>query len=74
MATNKYYPESELVQKKQSGELGWLDYVNHHSKEWQDEYVEFCNKRGLSVGDESAEKFVYYKGEELEKALAEGNA
>ena len=74
MATNKYYPESELVQKKQSGEFGWLDYVNHHSKEWQDEYVEFCNKRGLSVGDGSAEKFVDYKGEELEKALAEGNA
>ena len=74
MATNKYYPESELVQKKQSGEFGWLDYVNHHSKEWQDEYVEFCNKRGLSVGDESADKFVDYKGEELEKALAEGDA
>ncbi len=74
MATNKYYPESELVQKKQSGEFGWLDYVNHHSKEWQDEYVEFCNKRGLTVGDESTEKFVDYKGEELEKALAEGNA
>ena len=74
MATNKYYPESELVQKKQSGEFGWIDYVNHHSKEWQDEYVEYCNKRGLSVGDESAEKFVDYKGEELEKALAEGNA
>ena len=74
MATNKYYPESELVQKKQSGEFGWLDYVNHHSKEWQDEYVEFCNKRGLTVGDESAEKFVDYKGEDLEKALSDGNA
>lgn len=74
MATNKYYSESELVQKKQDGEFGWLDYVNHHSKEWQDEYVAFCNKRGLSVGDESAEKFVDYKGEELEKALADGNA
>ena len=61
MATNKYYSESELVQKKQSGEFNWLDYVNHHSK-------------GLSVGDESAEKFVDYKGEELEKALADGNA
>jgi flagellar motor protein MotB len=42
MATNKYYSESELVQKKQSGEFGWLDYVNHHSKEWQNEYADFC--------------------------------
>ena len=79
MATNKYYSESELVQKKQSGEFGWLDYVNHHSKEWQNEYADFCKDRGLSVGglsvgDESAEKFVDYKGEELEKALADGNA
>ena len=55
MATNKYYSESELVQKKQSGEFGWLDYVNHHSKEWQNEYADFCRERGLSVGDESAD-------------------
>ena len=74
MATNKYYPESELVQKKQSGEFGWLDYVKHNSKEWQDEYVECCNKRGMSVGEEGAEKFVDYKGEEIEKELAEGTA
>lgn len=74
MATNKYYSESELIQKKQDGEFGWLDYVNHHSKEWQKEYADFCKDRGLSVGDESAEKFVDYKGEELEKALADGNA
>ncbi len=74
MATNKYYPESELVQKKQSGEFGWLDYVNHHSKEWQDEYAEFCKEHNLYVGDESAEKFVDYKGEELEKGVADGEA
>jgi hypothetical protein len=74
MATNKYYSESELVQKKQDGEFGWLDYVNYHSKEWQNEFADFCRERGLSVGDESAEKFVDYKGEELEKALADGDA
>ena len=43
-------------------------------EEWQNEYADFCRERGLSVGDESAEKFVDYKGEELEKALADGNA
>ena len=29
MANIKYYPEDELVQKVQSGEYGWLDYINH---------------------------------------------
>ena len=30
MASNKYYPEDVLVEKIQSGEYGWLEYVNHH--------------------------------------------
>lgn len=74
MAAVKYYPESELVQKLQDNEFGWLDFVNHHSKEWQDEYKDFCERNGLTVGDASADKFVNYKGEELEKALAKGDA
>ena len=37
MASNKYYPEDVLVEKIQSGEYGWLEYVNHHSAEWQEE-------------------------------------
>ena len=51
MANIKYYPEDELVQKVQSGEYGWLDYINHHSPEWQEEYTEFCNERNLVVND-----------------------
>jgi hypothetical protein len=74
MAAVKYYPESELVQKLQSGEFGWLDYVNHHSREWQEEYADFCKRNDLSIGEESAERFFDYKGEELEKALATGDA
>lgn len=57
MANIKYYPEDELVQKVQSGEYGWLDYINHHSPEWQEEYTEFCNERNLVVNEESAEDF-----------------
>ena len=41
MAATKYYPEDELVEKFQSGEYGWIDYVNHHSPEWQEEYTAF---------------------------------
>ena len=66
MANVKYYPEDELVQKVQNGEYGWLDYVNHHSPEWQEEYTAFCKERNLVVNEESAEEFVYWKGEQME--------
>ena len=66
MANIKYYPEDELVQKVQSGEYGWLDYINHHSPEWQEEYTEFCNEGNLVVNEESAEDFIEWKGELIE--------
>lgn len=66
MANIKYYPEDELVQKVQSGEYGGLDYINHHSPEWQEEYTEFCNERNLVVNEESAEDFIEWKGELVE--------
>lgn len=66
MANIKYYPEDELVQKVQSEEYGWLDYINHHSPEWQEEYTEFCNERNLVVNEESAEDFIEWKGELIE--------
>ena len=66
MANIKYYPEDELVQKVQSREYGWLDYINHHSSEWQEEYTEFCNERNLVVNEESAEDFIEWKGELVE--------
>ena len=74
MAERQYYPESELVQKLQTGEYGWLQFVNHHSKEWKDEYLAYCKANKLVMNDESAERFVNDKGEMLEKALAEGEA
>ena len=74
MASNKYYPEDVLVEKIQSGEYGWLEYVNHHSAEWQEEYESYCLKTGLCICEESAEQFVHHKDEELEKAIENGEA
>ena len=50
MAQNEYYPEEVLVGKMQSGEYGWLDYVNHFSADWQEEYARYCEEKGLAVG------------------------
>ena len=54
MAQQKYYPEEILVEKMQSGEYGWLDYINHFSAEWQEEYAHYCEEKGLSVCEDSA--------------------
>ena len=74
MADNKYYTEDELVEKMQSGEYTWLDYINHHSKEWQDEYEAYCLSHQLSICEESAEQFVHYKDRQLEEAMERGDA
>ncbi|MFK2174054.1 hypothetical protein ACIXIP_07545 [Bacteroides fragilis] len=74
MAQQKYYPEEVLVEKMQNGQYGWLDYVNHFSAEWQEEYARYCEEKGLMVGDDSAEAFVRYKDEQLETAMERGDA
>ena len=71
MAQQKYYPEEVLVEKIQNG---WLDYVNHFSAEWQEEYARYCEEKGLMVGNDSAEAFVRYKDEQLETAMERGDA
>ena len=74
MRKGPYYSEDILVEKMQRGEYDWLDYVNHFSEEWQDEYEENCRESSLSIGNETAEQFVNYKSQQLEEAMDEGNA
>ena len=68
MEQGKYYPEEILIEKLESGEYGWLDYVN------QEEYLRYCRENGLLTGDSSAEAFVHFKDKELEAALEAGEA
>ncbi|MCS3073335.1 hypothetical protein NXV82_17750 [Bacteroides thetaiotaomicron] len=74
MAQHQYYPEEVLIEKMQSGEYGWLDYVNHFSAEWQEEYARYCEERSLAIGNDSASEFVRYKDEQLEAAMEVGEA
>ena len=67
MRKGPYYTEDILVEKMQSGEYGWLDYVNHFSEEWQNEYQAWCLENEKSISVETAEEFVHYKDEQLEK-------
>ena len=74
MAQNEYYPEEVLIEKMERGEFGWLDYVNHFSPEWQEEYTQYCKEQTLEVNNESAAKFVRFKNEQLEAAKESGEA
>lgn len=71
MANKEYYPEDELVQKFQDGEFGWVDFVTHHSPEWDEEYTAFCCENGFFVSEESAEAFVSHKGRQMEESMQE---
>lgn len=68
----EYFTEDELVEKYQSGEFDWHDYVTHHSKEWDEEYAAFCKENDLKEGDSAALDFLGYKNAAMEKALEEG--
>ena len=74
MAELQYYPEEVLIEKMERGEYGWLDYVNHFSADWQEEYARYCEEKGLAVGIESAAEFVRFKDEQLEAAMESGDA
>ena len=74
MHKEQYYPEDILIEKLESGEYGWLDFVNHHSAEWQEEYLLYCKENDFLVGDPSAEEFVQFKDRELEYVLENGDA
>ena len=74
LGTERFYPEETLVEKVQSGVFGWLGYVTHHSKAWKQEYERYCRLRELPMNDGTAEKFLQMKQEELEEAIANGDA
>ena len=74
MESEQFYPEEILIEKMESGEYGWIDYVNHYSAEWQEEYLRYCKENDLMVGDSTAEAFVHFKDRELETALENGDA
>lgn len=74
MSKEKFYPEDILIEKMQNGEFGWLDYVNHFSREWKEEYEHYCRSRGIPIGHDTAEQFIEWKQHRLEEALLDGDA
>lgn len=68
-------PEETLIEKVQSGEYGWKEYIGHHSKEMNREYEWFCHRKGLDPDDEeSAILFMEYRDKQFEEAILNGDA
>ena len=74
MEQHQYYPEEVLIEKMESGEYGWLDYVNHFSAEWQEEYNRVCKENHPTVGNDSDAKSGPHKAEQPEGAPEAGAA
>lgn len=71
----QYLSEEDLVQKVQSGEYGWHEYIEHHSKELAAEYADYCQSHGLDPSEEeSAAKFMEQRDKEFEQAMERGDA
>ena len=48
---------------------GWLEYINHHSPEWQEEFNEYCQEHGLTADEDTAKQFVDYKDRLMEESM-----
>lgn len=68
------YTEDELVQMYQDGDISLVEFIDMHSEQWQQEYINFCEDKSLNIDEDSAWAFIEHKAEELEKAMEEGNA
>ena len=74
MKQDKFYSEDELIQMYQSNEINLVSFIDMHSQEWQNEYLEFCSNRNLDINENSAEAFLDWKAELLDQAMENGNA
>jgi hypothetical protein len=71
----RYESEDRLVEKMQSGQYGWKEYIEHHSRELRAEYEAYCQRKGMDATEEaSATEFMEMREREFDEAVKEGNA
>lgn len=70
----KYLPEEVLIDLVQRGLFSWVDYVEHYSQEWREEFNEFLSQRGMPKNNANALAYIAYREDLLADAMAEGLA
>lgn len=53
-----FYPNEDLIKMMENDEITSLDYVNHLSEDFADEFKNFCKKNKLTESEDSATKFI----------------
>jgi hypothetical protein len=71
----QFEPEEILVEKVQSGEYHWKEYIYHHSRELIRDYEQYCDENRIDKSAEaSAAQFIEMLDEKFNEALDNGEA
>lgn len=70
----KYFPEETLIDLVQRGLFSWVDYVEHYSQEWREEFNGFLAQRGMPKNNANALAYIAYREDLLADAMAQGLA
>ena len=52
-----YYKEDTLIELFQEGKITRCQLICHHSPERRQEFIDFCNEKGIQQDEDAAELF-----------------
>jgi hypothetical protein len=71
----QFEPEEILIEKIQSGEYGWKEYICHHSRELIRDYEQYCEEKRLDKSrEDSAAQYIDMLDAKFNDALDKGEA
>lgn len=70
----KYFPEETLIDLVQRGLFSWVDYIEHYSQEWREEFNSFLAQRGMPKNNANALAYIAYREDLLADAMDQGLA
>lgn len=66
-----FYNDDTLKEKLNKGEITTLNYVNHQSEQMQQDFINYCEEKGLQQNEKSAQSFLEWSLNQEEKAHSE---
>lgn len=66
-----FYNDDTLKEKLHKGEITTLNYVSHQSEQMQQDFINYCEEKGLQQNEKSAQSFLEWSLNQEEKAHSE---
>lgn len=63
-----FYNDETLKPMLYNGEITTLDYVYHQSEQMKQQYITYCQERGLEQNEKSAQTFLEWSLNQEEKS------